>query len=53
MFYTDTNGLFPISSSTALIMLEIVMESKLLNEIDFELFKEVAPEIDSEDLDIF
>ncbi len=52
MFYTDTNGQFPVSYSKALVMLGIVMESTPLDKIDFEVFKEIDPEIDSEKLDL-
>ena len=53
MFYTDTNGQLPISCSKALVMLGIFMESTPLDEIDFEVFKAVAPDIDAEKLDLF
>jgi hypothetical protein len=49
MFYTDTNGQLPISCSKALVMLGMVMESTPLDEIDFEVFRAVASEIDSSD----
>ena len=52
MLYTDTNGQLPISCSPALVMLGIIMESTPLDEIDFEVFKAVAPEIDAEVLDL-
>ncbi len=52
MFYTDTNGEVPVSRSTALYMLSIVMESTPLDEIDFNVFREVASDIDSGKLDI-
>ena len=53
MFYTDTDGQHPISCSTALVMLGLVMESTPLDEIDFDAFKAMVPEIDSKDLDLF
>ncbi len=53
MIYTDTNGQLPVSCSTALYMLGIVMESTPLNEIDFEAFKRAAPFLDAEELDLF
>ncbi len=53
MFYTDTNGQFPISYSKALVMLGIVMESTPLDKIDFEVFKAVDPKIDYERSDLF
>ncbi len=48
MFYTDTNGEVPFFRSTAFYMLGIVMETTPLAEIDFEQFKDVAPEIDED-----
>ncbi len=53
MFYTDTNGQLPISCSTSLYMLGIVMESTPLDEIDFDAFKTVVPEIETRELDLF
>ncbi len=53
MFYTDTNGQFPVSYSKALVMLGIIMESTPLDKIDFEEFKAIDPEIDSAKLDLF
>jgi hypothetical protein len=53
MFYTDTNGQLPISCSPALVMLGTVMKSTPLEEIDFEVFVVVAPEIDAEELNLF
>ena len=52
MFYTDTNGQFPTSYSKALVMLGIVMESTQLDKIEFEIFKAIDPDIDSEKLDL-
>jgi hypothetical protein len=43
MFYTDTNGQLPLSCSTALYMVGIVMESTPLDEIDFDAFKVSGP----------
>ncbi len=48
MFYTDTNGQLPISCIKALVLLGIAMESMPLDQIDFEVFKEIDPRIDSE-----
>jgi hypothetical protein len=53
MFYTDTNGQLPTSCSRALLTLGMVMESTPLDEIDFEVFNSVAPEIDAYELDVF
>jgi|GEM_PF-5002253 len=53
MFYTDTNGQLPESHSTALYMLGIVMQSTPLDEIDFEAFKTLVPELDRKELDLF
>ncbi len=52
MFYTDTNGQFPFCYSKALVILGIAMDSMPLDEIDFEVFKAIDPEIDSEKLDL-
>ncbi len=53
MFYTDTNGLFPVSYSKALVMLGIIMESTPLDEIDFEVFKAIDPAIGAGITDLF
>lgn len=45
MFYTDTNGHMPEKYSMALVILEILMESVLLDEIDFEVFNAIAKDI--------
>jgi hypothetical protein len=45
MFYTDTNGLKPQFRSTALLFLEMAMESSL-DDRDFESFNEAAKDID-------
>jgi hypothetical protein len=46
MFYTDTNGHMPEQFSTALVILGILMKSTPLDEIDFEIFNDIAKDID-------
>ncbi len=45
MFYTDTNGLKPQFRSTALLLLEMVME-RSPDDRDFERFNEAAKDTD-------
>lgn len=52
MFYTDTNGQFPLYCNLALYVLGMLMASKPIVEIDVEAFNSLALAMDAEELNL-